>query len=764
MMRIGSLILALALAQTALLPATAQEASAPVAPPGAVSSASAPALVRFHGTIPGAQGMMPVNFALYKDQTGGAPLWRETQDVALDANSRYTIYLGANHAQGVPPELFASGQARWLGVQPAGQAEQTRVRLVSVPYALKAVDADTLGGLPAASYVSTANDSGQYRALVQTIVQQLKTSGLLAPLVATSGATNFTDTTTNQVVGVTQLGTGQAINATSSNAGSAGAAIFASNTNSSTSSYSYGVFAQDGSTYAIPIRGIATAATGPTRGVQGNSASTSGVGGYFAATATSGTNYGVEGVTDSPSGYGVYAVGPAYGMQAVANNTTGATAAFSGTVNSAAGIAAIFNNNAGGQLASFQNTGVQVIAFDGAGDVTAAGTVTGSSLASTVATGTAPLKVTSTTMVPNLNAGLLGGLAASAFQQAGTCATLGANTFTAPQTINVAAGKPPLSVTSATEVPSLNASLLGGLPASAFQNAGTGVRQVRAALLQWYPQTFTVGSAPAGVAFDGASIWVVNYSGDSVTKLLASTGAAQGTYGVGTLVQPYGIAFDGANIWIASEGTGTVVKLLASTGAVVGSYTVGTAPLGVAFDGANIWVTNRGSNTVTKLVAGTGAVVGTYSVGTSPWDVAFDGVNIWVTNKGSNTVTELLASSGATENTYTVGTAPEGLVFDGVNLWVANNGSNTVTELLASSGAVEGTYTVGTSPIGVAYDGVNVWVTNNGSSSVTKLLATTGAVAGTYTVGSRPSGLGYDGANVWVANGGGNSVVKIPSF
>lgn len=48
----------------------------------------------------------------------------------------------------------------------------------------------------------------------------------------------------------------------------------------------------------------------------------------------------------------------------------------------------------------------------------------------------------------------------------------------------------------------------------------------------------------------------------------------------------------------------TVTELLASTGAVVGTYSVGGVNLqGVAFDGSNIWVVGTGSNTVSKLPA-----------------------------------------------------------------------------------------------------------------------------------------------------------------
>jgi hypothetical protein len=51
-----------------------------------------------------------------------------------------------------------------------------------------------------------------------------------------------------------------------------------------------------------------------------------------------------------------------------------------------------------------------------------------------------------------------------------------------------------------------------------------------------------------------------------------------------------------------SDRSNTVTELLASTGATVGTYSVGTGPGdGVAFDGANIWVVNYGSTTVTAL-------------------------------------------------------------------------------------------------------------------------------------------------------------------
>jgi hypothetical protein len=76
----------------------------------------------------------------------------ETQNVTLDAKGHYSVLLGSSKPDGLPTDLFAAGEARWLGVQPDREAEQPRVLLLSVPYALKAMDAETLGGRPVSDF------------------------------------------------------------------------------------------------------------------------------------------------------------------------------------------------------------------------------------------------------------------------------------------------------------------------------------------------------------------------------------------------------------------------------------------------------------------------------------------------------------------------------------------------------------------------------------------------------------------------------------
>jgi hypothetical protein len=118
-------------------------------------------LIRFSGVLKDgegkpAQGTVGVTFAFYKDQQGGAPLWMETQDVTPDASGRYSVMLGATKSDGLPEQLFISKEARWLSVEPQSLPAPTRVLLLSVPYALKAADAETIGGLPPSAFALAA--------------------------------------------------------------------------------------------------------------------------------------------------------------------------------------------------------------------------------------------------------------------------------------------------------------------------------------------------------------------------------------------------------------------------------------------------------------------------------------------------------------------------------------------------------------------------------------------------------------------------------
>jgi len=182
------------------------------------TNVTVPPLVKFSGVLTDLNGrplndVVGVTFCLYKDQQGGAPLWLETQNVHPDKAGRYAVMLGSTSSSGLPADLFASGEARWLGVQVQGQMEQPRVLLLSVPYALKAGDAQTLGGLPASAFVLAAPSTGAPTATSSSSASPNATVPPQAPSdVTTSGGTVatlplFATATSIQNSLVTQTGT-----------------------------------------------------------------------------------------------------------------------------------------------------------------------------------------------------------------------------------------------------------------------------------------------------------------------------------------------------------------------------------------------------------------------------------------------------------------------------------------------------------------------------------------------------------------------------
>ncbi len=195
-----SLILGLAAPGWAQIAAQTDSPAVDTAP---VQEAVVPHLIRFSGRLQNLAGKpvtgpAAVTFSLYTEEAGGNPLWFETQTVQADSLGNYSVLLGAMTPSGVPMELFTEGQARWLGVQVSNLPEQPRVLLVSVPYAMKAGDAETLGGKPASAFQLSSQAGSQTVAAAA--------SGSLSGLIA-AGGTNTTTRRTTTPQAITTGGT-----------------------------------------------------------------------------------------------------------------------------------------------------------------------------------------------------------------------------------------------------------------------------------------------------------------------------------------------------------------------------------------------------------------------------------------------------------------------------------------------------------------------------------------------------------------------------
>jgi len=337
-----------------------------------------------------------MTLALYKDELGGEPLWTEIQNVEVDKQGRYTALLGATKADGLPVELFPSGEPRWLAVEIQGQPQQPRSLLVGVPYALKAADAEKLGGKAASDFVLSESLGEQVRRVIveQTgVTGQANSTGTLQPGQTKANSTSspqmtsagpkfppstFSGTTSDQIVLVQQNGSGNGVvGQTASSTGNSGVVGLATST--STSNNQNGVYGQN-SGGGAGVAGIATnpsagvgvygqsanfagvfgnslVTSGFATGVFGNSANPSGNGVFGNDTATSGSATGVFGQTASPGGSGVTGAN---------NATTGFASGVSGFSASTNGVGVFgnvlatsgFANGVFGQSASTSGTGV----------------------------------------------------------------------------------------------------------------------------------------------------------------------------------------------------------------------------------------------------------------------------------------------------------------------------------------------------------------------------------------------------------------------
>jgi hypothetical protein len=193
-------------------------------------------------------GSVGITFALYAEQDGGSPLWLETQNVNADASGHYTVQLGATKLNGIPVGLFTTAEARWLGVSTNGAAEAPRIMLMSVPYALKAADAETVGGLPPSAFVLAAPAGPSANA------NSASTSTVTGPTIGGGGTQNFVPLWTDNA--------GTLGNSVLFQSGSGSTAKIGLNTTSPASTLDVKGSSTIRGTLSLPATGAATSASG----------------------------------------------------------------------------------------------------------------------------------------------------------------------------------------------------------------------------------------------------------------------------------------------------------------------------------------------------------------------------------------------------------------------------------------------------------------------------------------------------------------------
>ncbi|MBT3755933.1 MAG: hypothetical protein HOG24_06590 [Candidatus Cloacimonetes bacterium] len=118
-----------------------------------------PQTIDYQGRLADSDGnylnsVVSVDFSIYGSETGGTAIWTETHDVFC-ANGVFHVLLGSTVS--FPTDLFDSAD-RWLELIVSNETLSPRTAIASVPYSLKAEDADLLDGLNSSNFALSAHN------------------------------------------------------------------------------------------------------------------------------------------------------------------------------------------------------------------------------------------------------------------------------------------------------------------------------------------------------------------------------------------------------------------------------------------------------------------------------------------------------------------------------------------------------------------------------------------------------------------------------
>jgi YVTN family beta-propeller protein len=279
-----------------------------------------------------------------------------------------------------------------------------------------------------------------------------------------------------------------------------------------------------------------------------------------------------------------------------------------------------------------------------------------------------------------------------------------------------------------------------GLPGNTVGLIDSGGGRVGAAV--------SVGS-PAGLAYGDRSVWVVNGTEGTVSRINPATHAVIEQVPVGSA--PSAVAVTGENVWVTNSGDGTVSQINAASNTVVQTTPVGNVPVAIASGPSGVWVTNSGDDTVNRIDPSTGKVTRTVQVGGHPDGIAVGSDAVWVANGEDGTVTRIDPATGQPTGPVSVGSGPAGIAVTPAAVWVANSLDLTVSKIDPATNRVTATIGVGDGPSAIAAANNALWVSDEFGARLDRIDPRTGKVTRSVFVGSSPRGLAATPSGMWVA-------------
>ena len=256
-------------------------------------------------------------------------------------------------------------------------------------------------------------------------------------------------------------------------------------------------------------------------------------------------------------------------------------------------------------------------------------------------------------------------------------------------------------------------------------------------------------ASPAGLAYGDGSIWAVDSTDGTLSRIDPATHAVVDTIGVGSA--PTAVAITGQDVWVTNSGDGTVSRVSAAAGRAVDTIPVGNLPVAIVTGSGGVWVANEGDGTVDRIDPATDTVTRTVPVGARPDGIAAGADAVWVANGEDGTVQRIDPATNQPSGPVPVGSGPEGIAVTPGAVWVANALDLTVSKIDPATGTVTATTGVGDGPGGIVAAGNSLWVSGEFDATLDRIDPQTARVVRVVHLGSSPQGMTVTESGVWVA-------------
>jgi peptide/nickel transport system substrate-binding protein len=180
-------------------------------------------------------------------------------------------------------------------------------------------------------------------------------------------------------------------------------------------------------------------------------------------------------------------------------------------------------------------------------------------------------------------------------------------------------------------------------------------------------QQIPVGNGPSGIAIGYGSVWVTNSSDGTLSRINATTGAAQPAIPLGSGATDVAVGL-GA-VWVSDEASGRVLRVEPQTDQLTEPINVGNGPTAITVGYGSVWVTNSLDGTVSRIDPRTDSVAQVIGVGQGPNAIAAGSGAVWVANEFAGSVSRIDPATNHTRP-IRIGNRPQGIAVAGGLVWV----------------------------------------------------------------------------------------------